>query len=92
MDLIFHLASRPSPEDYQKHPVETALANSKGTHRMLEVARKNDARLLYASSSEAYGDSEVFPTPESYEGRVDPLGSRSCYEEGKRFEEALFWL
>src|SRR3989304_4668975 len=88
-DLVFHLASRPSPEDYQKHPVETALANSAGTHRMLEVARKNDGRVFYASSSEVYGDPEVFPTPESYEGKVDPLGPRSCYEEGKRFGEAL---
>lgn len=88
-DFVFHLASRPSPEDYRKHPVETALANSEGTRRMLEVARKNDARLFYASSSEVYGDPEVFPTPESYPGRVDPLGARSCYEEGKRFGEAL---
>ena len=88
-DLVFHLASRPSPEDYQKHPVETALANSAGTHCMLEVARKSDARVFYASSSEVYGDAEVFPTPESYEGKVDPLGPRSCYEEGKRFGEAL---
>ncbi len=88
-DLVFHLASRPSPEDYQKHPVETALANSTGTHRMLEVARKNDARVFYASSSEVYGDPEIFPTSESYEGKVDPLGPRSCYEEGKRFGEAL---
>jgi dTDP-glucose 4,6-dehydratase len=56
---------------------------------MLEVARKNDARLFYASSSEVYVDPEVFPTPEPYEGRVDPLGPRSCYEEGKRFGEAL---
>lgn len=89
VDLIFHLASRPAPEDYQKHPVETALANSEGTSRMLELARKYDSRVLYASSSEAYGDPEVFPTPESYEGRVDPLGPRSSYEEGKRFGEAL---
>src|SRR3990172_2931531 len=88
-DIVFHLASRPSPEDYQKHPVETALANSAGTHRMLEVARENDARIIYASSSEVYGNPEIFPTPESYEGRVDPLGPRSCYEEGKRFGEAL---
>ncbi len=56
---------------------------------MLEVARQNDARVLFASSSEVYGDAEVFPTPESYEGKVDPLGPRSCYEEGKRFGEAL---
>jgi len=89
VDLIFHLASRPAPEDYQKHPVETALANSEGTKQMLELARKHDSRVLFASSSEAYGDPEVFPTPESYEGRVNPLGPRSCYEEGKRFGEAL---
>ncbi len=88
-DMIFHMASRPAPEDYQKHPVETALANSEGTHRMLELARRGDSRLFYASSSEVYGDPEVFPTPESYEGKVDPLGPRSCYEEGKRFGETL---
>jgi len=87
-DLIFHMASRPAPEDYQKHPVETALANSVGTQQVLERARKSDARVFYASSSEVYGDPEVFPTPESYVGRVDPLGPRSCYEEGKRFGEA----
>jgi len=89
VDMVFHLASRPAPEDYQKHPVETALANSEGTKQMLELARKHDSRVLFASSSEAYGDPEVFPTPESYEGKVNPLGPRSCYEEGKRFGEAL---
>ncbi len=89
VDLVFHLASRPAPEDYQKHPVETALANATGTDRMLDLARRNDARAFYASSSEVYGDPKVFPTPESYEGKVDPLGPRSCYEEGKRFGEAL---
>src|SRR2546428_13126826 len=89
VDMIFHLASRPAPEDYQKHPVETALANATGTDKMLDLARKDDARVFYSSSSEVYGDPEVFPTPESYEGKVDPLGPRSCYEEGKRFGEAL---
>src|SRR6267143_5539108 len=89
VDTVFHLASRPAPEDYQKHPVETALANATGTDRMLDLARKNDARVFYSSSSEVYGDPEIFPTPESYEGKVDPLGPRSCYEEGKRFGEAL---
>lgn len=89
VDFVFHLASRPAPEDYQKHPVETALANATGTDKMLDLARKNDARFFYASSSEMYGDPEIFPTPESYEGRVNPLGARSCYEEGKRFGEAL---
>jgi UDP-glucuronate decarboxylase len=87
-DFIFHMASRPAPEDYQKHPVETAQANSLGTQQVLEMARKSDARVFYASSSEVYGDPEVFPTPESYVGRVDPLGPRSCYEEGKRFGES----
>src|SRR5467141_86855 len=89
VDMIFHLASRPAPEDYQKHPVETALANATGTDKMLDLARKDDARVFYSSSSEVYGDPEVFPTPESYEGKVDPLGPRSSYEEGKRFGEAL---
>jgi len=89
VDMVFHLASRPAPEDYQKHPVETALVNATGTDKMLDLARKNDARVFYASSSEVYGDPEVFPTPESYEGKVNPLGPRSCYEEGKRFGEAL---
>jgi len=89
VDIVFHLASRPAPEDYQKHPVETALANATGTDKMLDLARRSDARVFYASSSEVYGDPEVFPTPESYEGRVNPLGPRSCYEEGKRFGEAL---
>ncbi|HYY92281.1 MAG TPA: NAD-dependent epimerase/dehydratase family protein, partial [Candidatus Dormibacteraeota bacterium] len=89
VDMIFHLASRPAPEDYQKHPVETALANSTGTDRMLDLARKNDARVFYVSSSEVYGDPDVFPTPESNAGRVRPLGPRACYEEGKRFGETL---
>lgn len=89
VDIVFHLASRPAPEDYQKHPVDTALANATGTDHMLDLARKNDALFYYASSSEIYGDPDVFPTPETYPGRVDPLGPRSCYEEGKRFGEAL---
>jgi len=88
-DMIFHLASHPSPDEYQKHPVETLVANSEGTQNMLEVARRRDAILLYASSSEVYGDAEVVPTPETYWGNVNPVGPRSCYDEGKRFGEAL---
>ncbi len=88
-DLILHLASHASPEEYQQHPVETLAANSDGTRNMLELARKNDASLLFASSSEVYGDAEIIPTPESYWGRVNPIGPRSCYDEGKRFGEAL---
>lgn len=88
-DLILHLASRASPEEYQQHPIQTLLANSVGTWNMLELARKNDATMLYTSSSEVYGDCQVIPTPETYWGRVNPIGVRSCYDEGKRFGEAL---
>jgi UDP-glucuronate decarboxylase len=90
-NYILHFASRPSPEEYQRHPVETMLANSTGTYRLLELARKNDAILVYASSSEVYGDPEPqdIPTAETFWGRVNPIGPRSCYDEGKRFSEAL---
>lgn len=88
-DLVLHLASHPSPEEYQKHPVETVLTNSEGTRNMLDMARKNDAPFLLASSSEVYGDAQVVPTPEAYWGNVNPIGPRSCYDEGKRFAEAL---
>lgn len=88
-DLVFHLASRASPSEYQQYPVQTLLANSIGTRNMLELVRKNDATLLYASSSEVYGDAQVVPTPETYWGVVNPIGVRSCYDEGKRFGEAL---
>lgn len=88
-EVIIHLASRASPEEYQAHPIETLVTNSRGTQNMLELARKNDAVLLYASTSEIYGDATVIPTPESYWGNVNPIGMRSCYDEGKRFGEAL---
>jgi len=89
-DYILHFASRASPDDYQFHPAETLLANSIGSYRMLELARKNKSRILFASSSEVYGSAKVIPTPETYWGNVNPVGSRSCYDEGKRFGEALF--
>jgi len=89
-DFVLHFASRASPEEYQLNPVKTLLANSHGSYRVLELARKHDSRILFASSSEVYGDAEVFPTPESYWGNVNPVGVRSCYDEGKRFGEALF--
>jgi len=89
-DYILHLASRASPEEYQQHPIETLRANSIGSYNMLELARKQDSRILFASTSEVYGDAEIFPTPESCWGNVNPIGSRSCYYEGKRFAEALF--
>lgn len=89
-DFVLHFASRASPDEYQLNPVKTLLANSEGSHRMLELARHNDSRILFASSSEVYGDPQVFPTPESYWGNVNPVGVRSCYDEGKRYGEALF--
>ena len=87
--LILHFASRASPEEYQEHPIETLIANSQGTQNMLELARKKDAILVYASTSEVYGDAEEIPTPETYWGKVNPVGVRSCYDEGKRYGEAL---
>ncbi|MCP8307295.1 MAG: SDR family oxidoreductase [archaeon] len=88
-DFILHLASRASPEEYQKHPIETLLANSFGTYHMLEMARKSGSIILYTSTSEVYGDAKVIPTPENYWGNVNPVGLRSPYDEGKRFGEAL---
>lgn len=88
-DIVLHFASRASPEDYQQHQIETLATNSIGTQNMLELARKNDSIFVYASSSEVYGDADVIPTPESYWGRVNPIGPRSCYDEGKRYGEAL---
>jgi UDP-glucuronate decarboxylase len=88
-DFIFHMAGHASPEEYQEHPIETLQASSFGSANMAELARKSDATVLFASTSEVYGDAEVVPTPESYWGKVNPIGPRSCYDEGKRFAEAL---
>jgi len=89
-DYIFHLASHASPKEYQAHPIETLRTNSLGSASMAELARKLDTTILFASTSEVYGDAEVVPTPETYWGNVNPIGLRSCYDEGKRFAEALF--
>lgn len=89
-NLILHFASHAAPEEYQRQPVETLRANSLGSFSMLELARKCNATVLFASTSEVYGDAEIVPTPESYWGNVNPVGPRSCYDEGKRFAEALF--
>ena len=88
-DYIVHLAARPSPEDYINHPIETILSNSVGTRNMLEIAKKSNAVFMYTSSSEVYGDAAIIPTPETYYGYVNPNGIRSCYDEGKRYSEAL---
>ena len=88
-DFVFHLAGHASPDEYQMHPVETLRVSSFGSANMAELARKCDAAILFASTSEVYGDAEIVPTPESYWGKVNPIGPRSCYDEGKRFAESL---
>jgi len=89
LDAVYHLASRASPADFERHPVDIALTNAEGTREVLELARENDARALLASTSEVYGDPEVHPQHEGYNGNVDPRGPRAPYDEGKRFAEAL---
>jgi UDP-glucuronate decarboxylase len=84
---IYHLASPASPKFYQAAPFETIAVNTIGTKNMLDLARKNRARLLYASTSEAYGDPEVHPQPEEYRGNVNTWGPRACYDEAKRMGE-----
>ena len=88
-DLILNLASPASPVDYDRLPVETMRANALGTWRLLDVAQQVGAMLTFTSTSEAYGDPLVHPQPETYWGNVDPIGPRSCYDESKRFAEAL---
>jgi len=88
-DRIYHLASPASPPGYQRYPVETLLANSTGTRNLLELARGANARFLYASTSEAYGDPLEHPQVETYRGNVSSIGPRSMYDEGKRFGEAM---
>jgi dTDP-glucose 4,6-dehydratase len=86
---VAHLASPASPKDYQRYPIETLRAGAQGTYNLLELALQHRARFLLASTSEVYGDPEVHPQPESYWGHVNPVGPRSCYDEAKRFAEAL---
>jgi nucleoside-diphosphate-sugar epimerase len=88
-DAVFHLASPASPVGYGFHPIETLLANSEGTRRVLDVTRDTGAKFLLASTSEIYGDPLEHPQRETYWGNVDPTGPRSCYDEGKRYAEAL---
>jgi len=89
IDYIFSMASPASPIDFSKIPLEIMRVNSEGTLKMLELAHKHGARFLEASTSEVYGDPEVHPQEESYVGHVNPIGPRSCYDESKRFAEAL---
>ena len=94
LDSIFHFASPASPNpgspvSYINHPVETLMANSLGSKNMLDLAVKNNCQIILASTSEVYGDPLVHPQSETYWGNVNPNGLRSCYDEGKRFMEAL---
>jgi dTDP-glucose 4,6-dehydratase len=89
VDCVFHLASLASPVDYLEHPVETLDVGSIGTRNMLEIARKHNARFLLTSTSECYGDPLEHPQVETYWGNVNPVGLRSCYDESKRYAEAL---
>lgn len=89
IDEIYNLASPASPVDYQKHSLETLKVGSIGTLNALGLARAKNARFLFASTSEVYGDPEEHPQRETYWGRVNPIGPRSMYDESKRFSEAL---
>jgi nucleoside-diphosphate-sugar epimerase len=89
IDYIFHLASYASPPYYQAKSIETLMTNSLGTFNLLELAVEKKARYLITSTSETYGDPKEHPQKETYWGNVNPVGIRSCYDEAKRFAEAL---
>ncbi|MEO8663417.1 MAG: UDP-glucuronic acid decarboxylase family protein [Bryobacteraceae bacterium] len=89
VDGVFHMASLASPKDYLDHPIETLDVGSAGTRNALEIARVHGARFLIASTSECYGDPLEHPQKETYWGNVNPVGLRSCYDESKRYAEAL---
>ena len=91
VDQIYNLACPASPIHYQHDPVQTTKTSVHGAINMLGLAKRLKARILQASTSEVYGDPEVHPQPESYWGRVNPIGMRSCYDEGKRCAETLFF-
>ena len=91
VDQIYNLACPASPVHYQYNPVKTVKTNVLGTLNMLGLAKRVKARILQASTSEVYGDPQVHPQPESYWGHVNPIGLRSCYDEGKRLAETLMF-
>ena len=88
-DRIWHLACPASPIQYQRDPIKTTKTSFLGTYNMLGLALSNKARIFFASTSEVYGDPEVSPQHEGYKGSVNPIGIRSCYDEGKRVAESL---
>ena len=90
VDRIFNLACPASPKQYEKNPIETVKTSVYGTINLLELAQRSSARILQASTSEVYGDPLVSPQKEDYWGNVNPVGPRSCYDEGKRCAETLF--
>jgi UDP-glucuronate decarboxylase len=91
VDQIFNLACPASPIHYQRNPVQTTKTIVLGAMNMLGLAKRQNARILQASTSEVYGDPEVHPQTENYWGKVNPIGIRSCYDEGKRCAETLFF-
>jgi UDP-glucuronate decarboxylase len=91
VDRIYNLACPASPIHYQRDPVQTTKTSVHGAINMLGLAKRTHARILQASTSEVYGDPELHPQPESYWGNVNPIGVRSCYDEGKRCAETLFF-
>lgn len=91
VDQIYNLACPASPPHYQYNPIKTAKTSVYGAMNMLGLAKRVNARVLQASTSEVYGDPEIHPQPESYRGNVNPIGIRSCYDEGKRMAETLFF-
>lgn len=88
-DRVYHLASPASPKAFETMPVEILMVNSVGTQNLLEITRRDGARFLITSTSEVYGEPLVHPQTEDYRGNVNPVGPRSCYDEGKRFAESL---
>ena len=91
VDEIYHLACPASPKAYQKNPIFTLDTNYIGSKNMLELARKNKAKILLTSTSEVYGNPKLHPQVENYFGNVNPIGIRACYDEGKRISETLFF-
>ncbi|MDF2789080.1 MAG: NAD-dependent epimerase/dehydratase family protein [Neobacillus sp.] len=92
VEEIYHLASAASPKYYQASPFETINVNTIGTKNMLELAKRNQAKMVYSSTSEVYGDPEIHPQPETYRGNVNTWGPRACYDEAKRLGEVLCYL